>query len=174
MRDASPRNIIMIIVILILLAIPGTTLAGQNQAAADSRVNYWMNVGLGVGSHGFAGNISGNLQYKSFLMTIHYSGDAELFGNDYDEYGILFGAALKRARFLLSGAAGIASVGGNVGGGLFTTPTKLPRVIGVPFECQLFYRPFKFFGVGLCGFALLNKYSTFYGATLSIQFGDLR
>jgi hypothetical protein len=61
-----------------------------------------------------------------------------------------------------------------VGGDVFSDCRSASTVIGLPLEVQASYRPGKWLGVGLYGFANLNDRRSFAGATLGFQIGRLR
>ena len=46
--------------------------------------------------------------------------------------------------------------------------------IGIPFEAQAAFTPSAYFGIGITGFANLNREESFYGGLLSLQIGNLR
>ena len=52
--------------------------------------------------------------------------------------------------------------------------TEIEMQLGFPIETQLFWRPLRFLGIGLYGFANMNSQESFCGGTLSLQVGKLR
>ena len=72
--------------------------------------------------------------------------------------------------------AGVSLVSGSISKGLFAEeePEEIGPTIGLPLEAQLFWRSFRFIGIGLYGYANINPEESFAGATLNIQIGKLR
>lgn len=146
------------------------------QSDSSRSVTWWVNFGLGAGSDAdegtkMAGNVSANLRYAHALVTLHTCGVTELLGSGSEDYGILFGFASGEAMTCFSLAAGVASVRRNEGG-LFSR--RVSRTVGFPVELQWFYRPWSWFGAGLCAFGVFSDFRPFGGLTLSIQAGMLR
>jgi hypothetical protein len=92
----------------------------------------------------------------------------ETSGNDY---GLLFGRATPPTDLHASVAAGVGIVTvDRDSAGTRTTTRRFP----VPVEAQVAWRPIRYFGVALCGFARFNNRQTFGGVTLGLQLGRLR
>ena len=139
--------------------------------------NFWINLGLGKGSvTQNAAALSANATYQSGknVVTLRAVGTGELFGKSVGDYGLLYGRTLKQEQVFVSVGVGLAVVEGTISHGLFSNKEKIGPTIGIPVEAQLFWRPFRFLGIGLYGFANLNPEEPFVGATLSFQFGKLR
>jgi hypothetical protein len=139
---------------------------------------FWVNFGLGkgsVGTHAFALEANSSYQFGKSLITLRSAGTAELFGKSIGDYGLLYGIILKQQPTFVSFGVGLAFVGGSISQGLFSTkePEKIGPTIGLPLEVQLFFRPARFLGIGLYGFANLNPEESFVGATISLQLGKL-
>jgi len=140
--------------------------------------NYWFNAGIGAGSSGTAGILSGSYQFGLNLISIRSASTFELFGDDYWDMGILYGFATSAEIVHASFAAGVAVSGGSEvvsGSGFFGRQyNKLPVTTGLPLELQFFTRPGKFIGFGLYGFANINNQHSFGGAALALQVGKIR
>ena len=139
---------------------------------------FWFNFGMGkgsVGTHAFALEANASYQFGKNLITLRSAGTAELFGKSIGDYGLLYGIILKQQPTFVSFGVGLAFVGGSISQGLFSTkePEKIGPTIGLPLEVQLFFRPARFLGIGLYGFANLNPEESFVGATISLQLGKL-
>lgn len=63
---------------------------------------------------------------------------------------------------------------GCAGGGIFSQCIRQPTVVGLPLEAHLSWLPFDALGVGLYGFADINRVRSIAGVTLALQVGDLR
>lgn len=165
---AVQRHRPWIIALLALVIIPGPNyLLNAQQSPRETIPYFWLNVGLGLGSHGGAGGLNLNIQPQArpLLFTLRYCFTADI-DTDIGDIAFLAGYSSKRPRSLgyVSIAAGIGYVRGSFTDGAF----------GVPLEVQLFFTPVSFAGIGLQGFANLNKEETFYGALLCLQLGKLR
>lgn len=103
-------------------------------------------------------------------------GCGELFGKSLNDYSILYGRAFTSSAFLASLGGGLGFVDGSISNGLFSEeePEEIEMIIGLPLEAQLFWRPLRFLGLGLYGFANINSEESFYGCTLALQIGKLR
>lgn len=151
--------------------------AASAQADSSRSVTCWINFGMGIGTTfrsgtNFGGNASLNIRWGHALATIHSSAAAELLGASNEDYGILFGYASDLDDMCVSIAAGAAIIRTSTGG-LFTQNIER-RMFGAPVEIQCFYRPWRWFGFGLCAFTVFDGPGTFGGLTFSLQAGLLR
>lgn len=138
---------------------------------------YWVNTGLGVGTIGMALIAGTHYQFGPNLLSIRGSVTAEIFGDEFWDIGLLYGWASSEYDYHVSFSSGIAIMGGSRSeGGLFSnTPREvISAQFGVPLEGQFYWRPFRYFGLGLYGFANLNIEQLFAGLALSVQLGKLR
>lgn len=152
---------------------------------------FWFSAGAGVGTsaaiRGEALAIRLDLAYQRvgnvFSARAAYAGDP-IFGGFVYDVGLLYGRALAVGPYFASVAAGVARVDGAPGDGLCIavgpavgcsdgTSEELDATIGLPLEVQL-YRSSRFVGVGLSGFANLNREANFAGVVLSVRIGRLR
>ena len=151
----------------------------QSTRSSIQKKHYWINLGAGAGSiseNAAALSANATYQFGKNLLTLRTAGTGELFGKSIGDYGLLYGLTLKQEQVLFSVGVGLAFVEGSISHGLFSSkpPEKIGPTIGIPLEAQLFWRPTRFLGVGLYGFANLNPEEPFVGVTLSFQFGKLR
>jgi hypothetical protein len=155
-----------------LLGTESTVLA---QETASARFDtFWIGGGLGAGSHDFAGHLNLSYQTGANLFSFRTAGTAGIFSDGFGDLALLYGRATRApARYQASAALGIAVADGCEGGGLGGCRNK-PSVIGFPVETQVSWRPSRFLGVGLYGFADINHLRSFAGVTLGIQLGRLR
>jgi hypothetical protein len=72
---------------------------------------------------------------------------------------------VRRGRFLGSG-------GGWFGPSYYESLSF--TTVGIPLEAQVFFTPFSFLGIGMCGFANLNPEKPYAGALLCLKIGKLR
>lgn len=82
----------------------------------------------------------------------------------------------RAARLVLAFLVSVPSLGEAAfwGGSVFSECRSASTVIGLPLEAQAFYRPGKRLGIGLYGFANLNRRQSLGGVTLGVQAGRLR
>jgi len=152
----------------------------QDQSPITRRDTYWLGAGLGLGSEDFGGQLNGSYQFGANVISLRIASTiastAGLFGDGFVDYGLLYGRATRGAgeHHLLAIAAGVAVVDGCRGGGIFSDCRDVSAVIGLPLEFQASYRPGKLIGIGLYGFANLNRMRSFGGLTLGLQVGRLR
>lgn len=143
---------------------------------------FWFNLGLGPSSAvdgSMAGGLSVNYNYGLFLVTARFLYNEEfricVFGcNPSDncyELSILSGLAYKTNLILASISAGLSYVYVNK---YIDSYHKNFQRIGFPIDAQLFFRFYKYVGIGVNGFANLNSGHSFGGVLLCLQFGDLR
>ena len=145
---------------------------------------FWIGSGLGLvaisnyaGEQGifglFAGNLNATYQFGRNLVSARTALATVFIGEGYYDVGLLYGRVLSEGFFFTSVGAGVAYVEGeNVG--LFGDNEELFATISLPLEVQLFVRPLRFIGVGIYGFANINREKNFVGATFSVQIGNLR
>jgi hypothetical protein len=140
---------------------------------------FWVTGGLGVGSEDFAGTAGISYQRGAHLFSLRVAGTAGLFDDGFGDVALLYGRASRHAgsRYRLGAAAGISAADGCVtegSGSVFGSCQDRPTVIGFPLEAHVTWLPAQSFGIGLYGFADVNRTRSFAGVTLSIQLGKLR
>ena len=166
--------------VLVLLAVVATVgeATMQDPVTITRRDTYWVGAGLGAGSEDFAAHLNGSYQFGANLISLRIASTAGLFDIERTDYALLYGRATRgvRDRHLLSAAVGVALVDGCgiEGGGFLGGCQDQSATIGLPFEFQASYRPGKLIGIGLYGFANLNRQRSFAGLTLGFQVGRLR
>jgi hypothetical protein len=165
--------------VLSLLVLLMSSLAAPLAAQRHSRL--W----LGLGPVGSAARTDGASGYALMAEIVyqtgpHYvavraAGAADVLGESGDEFGdfgLLYGRAAKRAWGHASVAAGLAITGvpschDALSGERCTT-------LGVPITAEVAFRAASFLGVGAQGFANLNSKSVYGGVVLFLQLGMLR
>jgi hypothetical protein len=141
---------------------------------------FWVTGGLGVGSEDFAGAAGFSYQRGAHLFSLRLASTAGIFDDGFSDVALLYGRATRATdtrRYRLGAAAGIAAVDGCVEegpGSFFGNCEDRPTVVGFPLEAHVTWLPATSFGIGLYGFADLNRTRSFAGVTLSIQLGKLR
>jgi hypothetical protein len=161
---------------LVALAVPAADSAAQEHLAVNRRDTYWLGAGIGLGSEDFGGQLNTSYQFSANLISFRIASTAGLFEDGFTDYGLLYGRATRAAgeRHLLGAALGVSVVDGCRGGGIFSDCRDVSAVIGLPLELQAFWRPGKLVGLGVYGFANLNRSQSFAGVTVSLQVGRLR
>ena len=128
-------------------------------------------------------HLEGVSQFGSNLVAVRVASAASIVGaivnaisgkpgeTSANDYGLLFGHATRPAAVYASAAAGVglATVDRDSAGTRTTT-----RRFTVPVEAQVAWRPIRYLGLVLCGFASLNSRQTFSGVTVGLQLGRLR
>jgi hypothetical protein len=105
--------------------------------------------------------------------------------NKLQDIGLLYGIMKKEKWYTLGASVGLAYTdieyksGEKVyvpDGDYYTTEYtyRNSQTLGLPAEAQLFYTPFKYFGIGLIGYLNINTEASGVGAMLAIQLGNLR
>lgn len=150
--------------------------SAQEPAAITRRDTYWLGAGIGAGSEDFGGQLNTSYQFGANLISFRVASTAGLFDDGFTDYGLLYGQATRGAedRHLLGAAMGMALVDGCEGGGVFSDCQDLSTVVGLPLEVQAFWRPGKVVGLGVYGFANLNRIRSFAGLTVALHVGRLR
>ena len=163
-------------------AAPDTVPAGRDA----TRRPYWVNVGLagndeslGLGVSFTRARRADRIVTVRGLLTQEFcilgcDGLADWTG----EVGVLYGVAAQSRFAVLSVAAGGAAVGlrrsiptGASAGPYYRESTAL--TVGIPFEGQLFVRPFRFLGLGVAGMVNVNPEHSFAGLLVGLQLGRL-
>jgi hypothetical protein len=170
-----PHVLGTIVVLGMTLCHPAVARAQQDSLPQPD--SYWMSAGLGVGSEDFGGHAGLAYQHGVHLFSLRLAGTTGLFDDGFGDVALLYGRATRSAtqRYRAGAAVGIAAVDGCVTSGGFLGGCEARRtVIGLPIEGQLSWLPAAFLGVGLYGFANLNRSRSFAGLTLSLQLGKVR
>jgi hypothetical protein len=175
MPGPSARLPTLLAAMLLLATLP----AQAQDGALPHPDMFWITGGLGVGSEDFAGTAGISFQHDAHLFALRVAGTAGLFDDGFSDVALLYGRAshVADAPFRLGAAAGISAVDGCIEPGLGSVVGNCEAqktVIGLPLEAHVTWLPFNFFGLGLYGFADLNKTRSFAGLTLSVQLGKLR
>ena len=171
----------------LILSTGGSIVYGQDISRDSSAQFGWVNGGLGASS------VSGGLGESSFGVSPGVSFSYQLGNNLYSvrhvynvefqinvfgvsspleavwDVGILYGRISKAS-------SGFAAISGGVSivGAVRHHEERTIITAGFPVEGQLFWTPLDFFGIGIYGFANLNKEKSFIGALFCIQIGKLR
>jgi hypothetical protein len=153
-------------------------------AARSPEHRFWGAGGAGVGvlpgadrydaTEGLAGSLNAAYQFNRHLFSVRATNVGELFGDNFSDYGLLYGRVLAQTPLFVSVGTGLAYVDGRRSEGLFSDPEPVDATVGVPLEAQVSLRPLRFVGIGLYTFANVNGEESFFGATVSIQIGLLR
>ena len=160
-------------VLAALTLVTGSPLLAQ-EASPSGFDTYWIGAGLGAGSNDFAAHFNISYQTSVHLLSFRAATTAGIFSDGFGDVALLYGRATRGPdRYQASFAMGLAVADGCKGSGLGGC-RDLPAVIGLPFETQVSWRPSKVFGIGLYGFADINRSQSFAGVTLGIQLGRLR
>lgn len=163
--------------IIALLILLGTThLQAQSSELDPSHQLWWANLGVGVGNGGFlfAGSLNKPVN-RSLLLTLRGTQNAEfcIFCSYTEE---LWDVSLI-AGYYKKGKTGFSSIGTGLGiNGRSVNGTGGPDnfvTVGIPVESQFFLTS-RSAGIGIVALANLNLKRSFYGAVLSVQFGNLR
>jgi len=160
---------------VVLSLLPTGPVEGQ-ASPAPRRETFWFAGGLGVGSEDFAGSLNGSYQFGANVVSLRTAATAGLFDQGFNDYALLYGRATRPAgaRYHASVGAGLSLVDGCRGGSVFSDCRSVQTVVGFPIELQFFWRPGSVVGLGLYGFANLNRSQSFAGVTLGLQLGRLR
>ncbi len=109
-----------------------------------------------------ANALSLNLSHQrgAHVFSLRAAAAFELFGDDYFDVGLLYGRALSSGVVFASAGAGLGVVFGTRGaGGIFggDNGESVGPTIGIPLEAQLSVGLLPFLGVGVYGFANVNR-----------------
>lgn len=177
----AARALVLRAGVLLALLSPAT-LRGQAESVPRRGDRYWINGGVGVGvSHrsergfgGLGGSLSASYQHGSTLFSLRTAGVWEILGGDaIGDVALLGGLATRQKGAHASLALGPGIAGGEIGRGLFGTPTQFHSTLGLAAQVQGFGIAFGALGLGLYGYANFNAHHSFGGLTLAIQFGEL-
>ena len=174
-------------IFVLILSTGGSYVYGQDISRDSSAQFGWVNGGfgassvkggLGDNSFGVSPGVSFSYQLGNNLYSVRHVYNVEFQINVFGvsspleavwDVGILYGRISKASYGFASISGGVSIVGA-------VRPYEERTIItaGFPVECQLFWTPLDFFGIGIYGFANLNKEKSFIGALLCIQIGKLR
>ena len=165
----------------LLLLFCGISLLQNGYAQSDPHnvAHYWIGTGAGIGflNHSneafLSGAIYASYQPGSHLIGLRSASAGEFFNDSFYDFGVIYGRSMNRNDFFLSIGTGASLAAGKRSAGLFDDSESVGPIFGIPFELQLFIRPFRFAGVGVYAFANLNREQTFGGAILSVQIGKM-
>lgn len=158
----------------------------------DHTHRWWLNLGVGVGNassdyandlNNLNGEVASQLSFNGMItdnlfMTLGWTGIYNKDGVDYDnevrEIGLLLGYKSKRPNWYWAAATGIGASHYETQYQVynrysFYRVTESTTNFAVPVEGQLFWTPFKHFGIGLIGHASVSK-NPFATAMLALQF----
>lgn len=154
----------------------GISDAKNDTALQSTKTNrLWVNFGFGPGTMDIAGVVSVSYQFSgSNLLSLRSAVNGELFGDEIWDIGLLYGLATSAHEYHASFSVGVGVIGGSRSEGLFSPNEQITPQFGIPIEGQLFWRPFRVFGLGLTGFANINFEQSFAGLAFNVQFGRLR
>ncbi len=177
-----------------------TAHAEEQDAAKEGLLWFSLGVGGGRFLYGSVGDTKNNegtyaalsgivngswYNQKSILFhTMRYSYVTDLaivdnMAESVSDIGYLPGIVNKYRYGYMSLAAGVAYIYGQYKGDeiegsslLIGTDYEKKRYhsIGLPFQSELFFTPFEWFGVGFTGYADWNYYRPFWGVSLCVQF----
>ncbi len=175
------------------LLLQSTVLMAQD---CDHTRRWWLNLGAGIGnassdyandlnnlnSEGasqlsFNGMITDNL-FMTLGWTGIYNNDNWDKDNEVRELGLLLGYKSKRPNWYWSAATGVGASRYETQYRVYNSSnyyyysykaTESTTYFAVPVEGQLFWTPFKHFGIGLVGHASVSK-NPFATAMLALQF----
>ena len=173
MSRVAPCVVVGSAIVLSLLAAP--VASGQTPVAPE-RDSFWFGVGLGVGSEDFSGTLNAAYQFGANVISLRNTGTAGLYDDGFADYAILFGRATRPAgkRYHLSGGIGVGVVDGCTADGFLGGCDDTGMVVGLPLEVQASWRPGRWAGLALYGFANFNQTRSFAGLTLALQLGRMR
>jgi hypothetical protein len=175
---AMKNSIMILITGLLLLWTSANTINAQSSKGNLTDKYYWLDLGLGRSTvdEGGGFHMGATYQFGRNMLSLRATLNGELFGKTIGDYGLLYGYALASSRILSSFGVGISLVSGSISKGLFSEEEAetIGPTIGLPLEAQLVWRPLKFMGIGLHGYANINPEESFTGATLCIHIGKLR
>jgi hypothetical protein len=152
---------------------------GYAQSGQENASRYWVGTGAGIGflTHSnhtsLSGAIYASYQSGSHLFGLRSAATGKFFNDSFYDFGVIYGRGVHRNDFLLSLGTGASLAAGKRTGGLFDDSESVGPIFGFPFELQLFIRPFRYAGMGVYGFANLNRKQTFCGAIFSVQIGKM-
>jgi hypothetical protein len=157
------------------------------QGAPPAHTAVWASFGMGraflpqgadIGLH-----LEGSYQFGSNVVSVRTGSASSIVnaiinaitgepGNvDAHDFAVLFGRATAPAQLYGSAAAGVGLVvADRDSAGTRTSSQKFT----VPVEGQVAWRPLRYLGLVLCGYASFNSVRTFSGVTLGLQLGRLR
>jgi hypothetical protein len=163
-----------------------------NLSAQENNTNetlYWADAGIGLTSLGSGGGalaLGANLQMNNLLISFqsnsHSYSDSFIFANEvekYSDYAMLTGIASLDSSFHASIAAGVSIISGyhSITEDSWSSSEETERkdygpYLGFVISSQLFWKAGANFGIGIKGFADINKAKILSGVTLSVFIGE--
>ncbi len=161
----------------ILLLLPATLpLYAQHTPSNGPDPRFWIGTGVGAGvspgiDGGLAGHVNISYRFGKSVVTARIASAGDIIGDSFFDVGALYGLALEHEKMFASAGVGLAYVDGRRSEGFFGNREEVHPTVGMPFEVQLSYRPIRYIGVSIYGFADLNWEENFAGATMGLQMG---
>lgn len=177
------------VIFLILISLFQENLYSQESPYKTTDSNYWIELGVGGSSSGFAEGLGISYQTNNNLISVRLIsnskyGESVGGGNTTPEsileIGALYGLISKRPFGYVSLSGGLGLVSGKIHGEYLgninwinTYEQRKVLTFGIPLEAQFFLTPFRKVGVGVSTFADINPKRTFGGIMLCLQIGKL-
>lgn len=150
--------------------------------SSDYSAHWWVNFGLGAGSSfrtGETEDVSGASAQISFngalspssMLTIYSNAISHDENNDVVDAGVMLGLIKRQPNWYASAAAGLCyyKIETTQDNDLwFRNYHSTSHGVGIPFQAQAFWTPFKHFGVGVIGHVVASK-DPYANALLAIQ-----
>lgn len=148
--------------------------------------NWWVNLGVGVGSSfntgrtsELNGKVSSQLSFNGRLSphtALTFYSNALGSDSDARDSGILYGYVNRKPNWYYSASAGICYTRIDIktdwtisDGWLYRDNAYWSSSVGIPLQVQTFWTPFRHFGIGLIGHGVVSK-DPYINALLAIQF----
>lgn len=165
-------SLLTICLALTLLPLTVGSAAGQSPDTGT-----WVGIGAGAATPlgdwahsdpAFAGVLELAHRRGGHLFSTRAMVVAELLGDSFYDFGLLYGRQRRVSFGYLSASAGIGTVLGPHG-----SAESKEATLGIPFELRARGRLSSFLGLSVQGFGNLNRRQRLLGATVSVQLGQV-
>lgn len=168
----------MIRLALIVIATSNLLVAGaliaQDPPMTRTPVYAWGTLALGPSTHSFGAMLGFDVLIHDHLLSIRSSAASELFGDEFEDVGLLYGRVRHLKQGLLAASAGVGVVRGLRCGGVFGDCDKIPAQVGLPVAVRGDWHALRFFGLSLYLYANFNAEEVFGGVLAGVTLGRLR
>ena len=167
----------LLLLLVLILMIASQSRAQESNGSRTNLPGFWVETMTHYNTVGTGYGIKASMDFNRHQF--HLRG-IRANSRDYDqqtwEIGILYGRCAQINSWLISGATGVAAIGGYRYSDLWgqNGPEEMDTMIGFPMEGQIYWSPVSFAGVGLYAFVNVNTAQPIGGMGLSLKVGNLR
>jgi hypothetical protein len=170
----SPASVLSCAVISLASVLSvSTTFAQHSDMAAAPRapVTGALTLGAGAGSLGIAFLGALDIGIHRHVATLRVGATAELFGDESWDVALMYGYRFSTESFDFQPSGGVGVAFGERDGSLFKSGLELTPHVGLALQAGGYWRPSRYFALGLVAFGDVNAERSFGGAVAALRLG---